>query len=209
LFNEWFTDIFIPEAVALRPDGYEGPLILLYDGHSTHYSDELLEKALDSNIIILRFPSHSTHLLQPLDLNFFGPLKKIMSKEIRKRVTDNKPQKVGKEQFADILRNAWCQITPSWLKKGFIDSGIHTPQGINRNAISDDEYIKNMPYTEEGTILLELSKQELLDLDIPEEETVLSAVRKEMARILDLRPPSAPTKRNLSKYNHFYHNYYS
>ena len=52
------------------------PLLLLFDGHMTHVSLGVIKKALEDNIIIVKFLPHVTDVLQPLDVSCFGPLKR-------------------------------------------------------------------------------------------------------------------------------------
>ena len=54
----------------------ERPLLLLFDGHMTHVSLGVIKKALEDDIIIVKFPPHVTDILQPLDVSCFGPLKR-------------------------------------------------------------------------------------------------------------------------------------
>ena len=97
-------------------------------------------------------------MLQPLNLNFYGPLNNILAKIIRDKVTSNESLKLGKEQFADILMNAWERIQPSWLKKGFKLSGILTSKGIVRNAIKDEEIFKSLPYDKDGILFFRINR---------------------------------------------------
>ena len=46
--------------------------VRLMDGHSSHYTLELLEFARANNIIILGYPPHCTHALQGLDVVSHG-----------------------------------------------------------------------------------------------------------------------------------------
>ena len=69
LFKDWLENHFITHAVASRP------LLLLLDGHSSHYVLDTLKFA-KKNIIIFCLPPHTTHGSQPLDASVFGPLKK-------------------------------------------------------------------------------------------------------------------------------------
>ena len=46
---------------------------------SLHTGPEIIRAAIDSNIIILKFPLNVTDVLQPLDVTCFGPLKKKWS----------------------------------------------------------------------------------------------------------------------------------
>lgn len=69
LFEAWLCEHFVQHAVSARP------LLLLLDGHSTHYQPQLLRIARELDIIILCLPPHTTHEAQPLDCGVFRPLK--------------------------------------------------------------------------------------------------------------------------------------
>ena len=69
LFQHWFTDHFLRHAPAARP------LLLLMDGHSTHYKPEVIRLAKDNEEEMFCFPPHTTADSQPLDVGVFGPLK--------------------------------------------------------------------------------------------------------------------------------------
>ena len=60
---------FIVNAVPGRP------LLLLLDGHSTHYQPDVVHFAKDHEIIMLCLPPHTKHEVQPLDYSVFKPLK--------------------------------------------------------------------------------------------------------------------------------------
>ena len=49
--------------------------ILILDGHGSHITDDFIAHVMQNNIMLLRLPSHSSHLLQPLDIALFRPLK--------------------------------------------------------------------------------------------------------------------------------------
>jgi len=51
-------------------------MLLLLDGHSSHYNLEAIKLAAENEIIHFCLLSHTTHVAQPLDVSFFGPLKK-------------------------------------------------------------------------------------------------------------------------------------
>ena len=56
--------------------------VLFADGHESHITGNFLSYYKEHNIQVLRLPPHSSHLLQPLDVGIFGPLKKSLSKEL-------------------------------------------------------------------------------------------------------------------------------
>ncbi|KAJ0130878.1 Uncharacterized protein HZ326_26033, partial [Fusarium oxysporum f. sp. albedinis] len=56
--------------------------LLILDGHESHHSTDFERYYEEKKIITLCMPAHSSHLLQPLDVGCFGPLKKAYGQEI-------------------------------------------------------------------------------------------------------------------------------
>lgn len=67
IFSQWFDQFCVQVE--------ERPLLLIYDGHLSHVSVALIEKAMEEDITLLKLPPHATDKLQPLDVCGFGPLK--------------------------------------------------------------------------------------------------------------------------------------
>lgn len=57
LILDWFLNCFIPQVPK-----YEGTRLLILDGHNSHISVELVEKAIENNIEIFCLPAHN-HIL--------------------------------------------------------------------------------------------------------------------------------------------------
>jgi len=57
--------------------------LLILNGHESHHSDEFEAYYQAHNIITLCMPPHTLHLLQPLDVSCFGPLKKVYGCQIK------------------------------------------------------------------------------------------------------------------------------
>lgn len=57
----------------------EKKVLLLLDNHHSHMSLDIINFARDSGIIMLSFPPHTSHKLQPLDRAVYGPFKKYVS----------------------------------------------------------------------------------------------------------------------------------
>ena len=55
----------------------ERQVLLIYDGHTSHtcISMEVIEKAKQNDIQLLRLPSHCSHIPQPLDILVMSSLK--------------------------------------------------------------------------------------------------------------------------------------
>ena len=64
LFKSWLKDHLLKYAVGGRP------ILLVLDGHSTHYQPELIKYAKENQVILLCLPPHTTHESQPLDANW-------------------------------------------------------------------------------------------------------------------------------------------
>ena len=69
LFKKWLTDHLLKNAVRDRP------LLLILDGHGSHYQPELITYAKKNGVVLFCLPPHTTHESQPLDTSVFKPLK--------------------------------------------------------------------------------------------------------------------------------------
>ena len=69
LFSHWMKDLFLPHIPPARP------VMLLLDGHSSHYEPDTICLAATEGVVVLCLPPHTTHVSQPLDVSFFAPLK--------------------------------------------------------------------------------------------------------------------------------------
>jgi hypothetical protein len=49
--------------------------LLLFDGHGSHTTNEFNRLAAINNVILYIFPTHLTHLIQPLDIGCFQTFK--------------------------------------------------------------------------------------------------------------------------------------
>ena len=67
-----------PQLQGKRPstDDVLQPVLLVIDNHDSHCSLEVIDFCKLHNIHILTLPPHTSHRTQPLDVTFFGPLKK-------------------------------------------------------------------------------------------------------------------------------------
>ena len=59
LFQYWFLHHFLEYAPTSRP------VILLLDGHSSHYCPETIKLAAEEKVILFALPPNTTHITQP------------------------------------------------------------------------------------------------------------------------------------------------
>lgn len=76
-YLSWFTKLLLPAVSHLTETG---PVVLVQDGHHSHISLDLIRRARENNVILLCLPPNTTHLLQPLDVGAFSPVKKAWKK---------------------------------------------------------------------------------------------------------------------------------
>lgn len=78
----WLQNTFIPFATKYRRGNYT---LLVIDGHGSLCTAQFDHICKENNIITICMPPHSSHILQPLDVSCFKPLKQAYGDFIRKR----------------------------------------------------------------------------------------------------------------------------
>ena len=75
---EWITTVFDPET---RRADKERRLLIL-DGHGSHLTARFIAYCQSRAIDIVILPPHTSHILQPLDVGIFAPLKRALSSRV-------------------------------------------------------------------------------------------------------------------------------
>ena len=99
-FREWFVKVFVPATTDLVKTG---PVILFFDGHKSHESLGLIELAKEYSVSLYVFPPHTTHLLQPLDVGVFGPLKSAWTKVLKEYKLETLASRVDRQVFPSLI----------------------------------------------------------------------------------------------------------
>jgi hypothetical protein len=98
--------------------------LLIINGHESHNSAEFQQYCKDHKIIILCMPAHSSHLLQPLDVGCFAPLKKAYSRQAENAMR-NRINHITKQEFLSCFKAAYnTAITASNIQGGFQGAGL-------------------------------------------------------------------------------------
>ncbi|RYC79800.1 hypothetical protein BFJ63_vAg17317 [Fusarium oxysporum f. sp. narcissi] len=98
--------------------------LLILDGHECHHSADFEAYCKEKKIIPLRMPPHSSHLLQPLDVGCFGPLKKAYSREIEHLMRRSINHSTKTEFFRAFYAAFQATITEKNTKGGFRGAGL-------------------------------------------------------------------------------------
>ena len=126
IFNRWFEH-FLRSVPSVRP------ILLLLDGHSSHYCPETIRMAAEQQVILCALPPHTTHITQPLDRGCFAPLKVNWRQICHKFCCLNPGRTVSRYDFCELFAKAWFKsFTMENVIGSFAATGIYP---FNRNAI--------------------------------------------------------------------------
>ena len=121
VFQTYLKDHFMKFAV--RND--DKHILILYDGSSTHISVELIEWSLSKKIVLFVLPPHSSHLLQPLDVGCFSPLKKAFNSIAHKYLKQHAGQVLNRYNMPNMICRAYnIAMTPTNIQHSFKKTGI-------------------------------------------------------------------------------------
>jgi hypothetical protein len=140
----WITsELFLAwlhKFIAFSKASKQSPVLLIFDGHSTHTKSlEVIDLARENGVVLLCLPPHTSHRLQPLDLTFFRPLSVYYGDELRKWLRCNPGKVVTLWQISSIFGFAFVQAaTMSTALKGFEKTGIWPP---NKNIFCEADFL--------------------------------------------------------------------
>lgn len=139
-FFEYVANIFHPWLVGQK---VQFPVILFLDGHTSHLTMALSEYCSKNNIILIALCPNATHILQPLDVAFFRPLKMEWKKSVHCWRMEHSGQKINREVFAPILETTFKKMEkiPDIIKNGFRTCGL-VP--FNADNIRYSKYFKTV-----------------------------------------------------------------
>ena len=93
----------------------EAPVLLLLDNHTSHLSVEALDLAKNSGVVMLSFPPHCSHRLQPLDRSVFGPFKKSFSVHMDGWMRSHPGRPVTIYDIPAIAAEAWVSASTAYF----------------------------------------------------------------------------------------------
>ena len=139
--------------------------LLILDGHESHLSVQFQEFCKEKDIITLCMPPHSSHILQPLDVGCFGPLKKAYGKQIENlvRVRINH---ITKLEFLPAFHEAFkAAFSEQNIKSGFRATGLVPYDPENVLAHLDFKLRTPTPDSEEGVNWTSKTPQNLKEVE--------------------------------------------
>ncbi|XP_053408066.1 LOW QUALITY PROTEIN: uncharacterized protein LOC128559734 [Mercenaria mercenaria] len=121
----------------------ERPIVLLIDSVGSHVNIECFSEAKEHGIEIYRLVKNATHIMQPLDVGVYGPLKSAWYKHLRVHNGEHPDDPVSKKTFARHLHAAFMDFyKPLTVQHAFTSAGIlfqrsciERPQSLPSNCI--------------------------------------------------------------------------
>lgn len=98
--NNRFSKVFVESTKEL-----DGGKLLIFEGHSTHLSEQVVSIAEANNIELLCLPAHTSSILQPIDVGVFKSVKAAWQKLLRTFYDETRYSNVDKKQFPKLLKD--------------------------------------------------------------------------------------------------------
>ena len=119
----WLTTVFLPETQPEDPSQWR---LLLLDGHGSHESVDFMYEAWINKVHLLYLLAHTSHVLQPLDLSLFSPLKHYYRQEYNVVAQFYDTHEIKLQHYITCYCYAFRRaFTKENVKAGFRGSGIH------------------------------------------------------------------------------------
>ncbi|XP_074035220.1 uncharacterized protein [Leptinotarsa decemlineata] len=117
------------------------PVLLVYDNHESRISLPVIDLAKAHGVVLLTFPPHTSHKLQPLDRTVFGPYKTFYNQAVNEWMLQNPGKPISLYQVAEIIGKAYPKaFTQQNITKGFAVTGICP---LNSDIFGDDEFLSS------------------------------------------------------------------
>ena len=118
---EWFQRCFQP----LTKRGRRDWRLLCIDGHESHVSDNFIKECAAHRVWLANFPSHATHILQPLDVSVFTSLKTYYRRYTDRMALISGGNALSKEDFLMCYHKARKDaLTRRVIKSGWAKTGM-------------------------------------------------------------------------------------
>ena len=157
LFYEWFSKMFVT-----RVNQLPGEKVLIMDGHSSHISLRIINLAIINNINLICLPSHSTHLLQPLDVGVFKNVKFCWRKFLRNYFLETRFKVVDKSSFPSLIKKLFEKsVNQEHAIRGFYETGIFS---INPSNVSEEKLIINNAFAKTSNQICDITSKKAIEL---------------------------------------------
>ena len=136
-FQHWFDSFILLTANTRgqRDDGSNEHVLLIFDGHSSHISLSIVDKARENDVHLVQLPPHTSHVTQPLDLACFSTWQSRYARIETEWKLLHPHETMSIKNFSMLLRPAWqAALSAENAQSGFRKAGIWP---LNADALLD------------------------------------------------------------------------
>ncbi|XP_018304461.1 uncharacterized protein, partial [Mycetomoellerius zeteki] len=156
----------------------ENPVLLVLDNHSSHISLSTYSFCTNNYIHMLSLPPHTSHRMQPLDVSFFGPLKRAYYREANLFIKSKNLTKIQSSDLPELFGKAYNRIASiDKAVNGFKATGIYP---IDPCVFEDSEFVVDHQVSAQvifDDYIPVVSEETLVAID---NSTVTFAINKEL-----------------------------
>lgn len=116
----------------------ENKILLLMDNHESHTTLDAILYARENGVVLLSFPPHTSHKLQPLDIGVFGPFKSKCSVSLNEWLSSNPGKTVTVKLIPKLTKIPFLEaFTPRNITSSFEKPGIWP---VNSLGFTDQDF---------------------------------------------------------------------
>jgi hypothetical protein len=172
--------IFLDHFIKHTKPTSEDPVLLFLDNHHSHVNIEVVNKAKENNIILLSFPPHCSHNLQPLDVGVYGPFKNYVNRQQTNWMSSNPGKTMTIYNIPGIVKEAFpLAFTQNNIINSFRKAGIWP---CNEDVFQDVDFAPSFVTDRPITTLQNNLNQSEQSLTTDNRENTSSSEVPDMAR---------------------------
>jgi DDE superfamily endonuclease/Tc5 transposase DNA-binding domain len=196
---EWLVRVFNPTTRQKFNDEDVRTRLLICDGHDSHISAKFVAHCIDNNICLFLLLPHSSHLLQPLDVGVFSPLKCVVSADLDRLIRAGVARLEKVEWVESYIRARPKAITEKniqagWRHSGLIPTNRHKHSQVPLATPAPDD-LSPTPTTQSEL----LSFESLLEQSVSLDAAVLDSLNAKLSELALKNKINTPVRREMPK----------
>jgi hypothetical protein len=192
---EWLKRVFEPATRTKANGQYR---LLVCDGHDSHISGSFIAHCLQNRILLMILPPHTSHLLQPLDIAIFGPLKKRLTAALH-HLNEAQLVRIQKHEWMEAYIQARTDVFDTQhIESAWRGAGLFpfSPQRALRTLAQETLREVERPTTPTS---YDVFDQVFVDSSPPDITTLQQANQLLLSTIDSRTVPSTPVRRYIRK----------
>ncbi|XP_039298507.1 tigger transposable element-derived protein 7-like [Nilaparvata lugens] len=163
-FEDWFTTCLLP-----RLQKESGTKVIIGDNLSSHISVQILKICEQNDIRFVCLPANSTHITQPLDVAYYGPMKQ----EWRKILTNWKEAQRGKN-LSNLPKDEFSKLLKVLVDHLFVEKKQNMISGFLKTGIQPLDRKKALDRLPQRNVNVDLVSDSFIEKLVQRREKITS-----------------------------------